>query len=168
MSASSRASSSLSSSGIRTQELPHINSSIIETANKMMSGQSSQQPSKLPVSLTGLLSPRHLTEARPGLPPPPPRTCPHLVASLISPARMYPALPSTHSPGPALPAKSKSGLVYLRQDQNIPHNFCDKFRPIQPAGELGDNNKAAGSGATVDIKNISSDDIVVTLHSVNV
>ena len=146
VSASSRASSSLSGQLIRRQELPHINSSIIEAAH---------QAGRLPLSLTGLLSPRHMTEARPALPLPAP--------GLISPARMY---PSTFSPNP----KTKSGLVYLRQDQNIPDNFCDKFRPIQPAGEtaVGEetSNKANTEGG--DIKNISSDDIVVTLHSVNV
>ena len=75
--------------------------------------------------------------------------------------------PSTFSPAPT-PAKAKSGLVYLRQDQNIPENFCDKFRPIQPAGEPSHSNKEGAGGSSVDIKNISSDDIVVTLHSVNV
>merc|ERR1719195_2208965 len=54
------------------------------------------------------------------------------------------------------------GLVYLRQDQNIPDSFCDKFRPIQPA------SSAAGAGEQQEVRNISSDDIVVTLHSVNV
>ena len=49
--------------------------------------------------------------------------------------------PSSFTPVPAAPApgskkgppvKPKSSLVYLRQDQNIPENFCDKFRPIEP------------------------------------
>lgn len=56
------------------------------------------------------------------------------------------------------------GLVYLRQDQNIPSSFCDKFRPIQPASSAA----GAGAGEEAEVRNISSDDIVVTLHSVNV
>merc|ERR1719189_3055805 len=55
------------------------------------------------------------------------------------------------------------GLVYLRQDQNIPDSFCDKFRPIQPA-----SSAAGAGGGEQEVRNISSDDIVVTLHSVNV
>ena len=152
VSASSRASSSLSSRDqAREQEVStinSINSNIIQTANKMMSGQHSSQAGKLPLSLTGLLSPRHLPCLPPSLPP----------------ARMY---PSTFSPAPPPPVKSKSGLVYLRQDQNIPENLSQKFRPIQPAA--GGTGGTEGEGQTsVDIKNISSDDIVVTLHSVNV
>ena len=170
VSASSRASSSLSGQMIRTQELPHINSSIIEKAHQ------------LPLSLTGLISPRHMAEQRPALPPPPPQQRQH--AALISPARMYHHLPSnlpsnqssnlssnlpsnitsnmsSNIPSNLSPSPAKSGLVYLRQDQNIPDNFCDKFRPIQPAGQLPPSQDSEAAREP-------SEDIVVTLHSVHV
>ena len=216
---------------IRTQELPHINSSIIQTANQKImnlqhgSGQNchkkpacvSSNGAKLPLSLSGLLSPRHtgtkdtsnvqymspisgmstsspLTQSQlsesalhPSVAVRPVATSAshHSISGLISPARMYPTNFSPHAaqsvqtgqpivsappatpprvgPGPGTPPKT--GLVYLRQDQNIPDNFCDKFRPIEPA--TGDTN-GVDKTEFVDIKNISSDDIVVTLHSVNV
>ena len=176
---------------IKTQELPHINSSIIQTANqKLMNLQTTNSVhpgGKLPLSLSGLLSPRH--NVTPNVPlmspsalhhPPPPPVRPSLahLTGLISPARMYPtnfspqSVPSSASPTstPPGPPPAKPGLVYLRQDQNIPENFCDKFRPIEPATTAGDKlgGDLADKTDFVDIKNISSDDIVVTLHSVNV
>ena len=159
----------------------------------------------LPLSLSGLLSPRHhmghkapVKDMSHHQPRESALNIPHagLVTNhstptlngLISPARMYPtnfspslniqsSSPPATAPKPASPPSTppkptsssppslgpKPGLVYLRQDQNIPENFCDKFRPIQP-----DSGEKVIQSANVDIKNISSDDIVVTLHSVNV
>ena len=162
----------------------------------------------LPLSLSGLLSPRHMA-AHMGQPKDmshqQPResalNIPHAglashqstptVNGLISPARMYPSnfsplnpqssTPPTVAPKPLSPPSTppkplsssppslgpKPGLVYLRQDQNIPENFCDKFRPIQPDSDTNIGAKVTKTECE-DIKNISSDDIVVTLHSVNV
>ena len=191
---------------IRTGALPHINSSIIQTANSQLLANSqtnsqllansqvnsqllansqtnSQLPGKLPLSLSSLLSPRHApchaplssalplsparhTSSQPSLVPPSPDN------RLCTPVRMMPASFSPSGPAASPPKVSGSGLVYLRQDQNIPENFCDKFRPIEPAnqrpGEPVLTNERPGKTESVDIKNISSDDIVVTLHSVNV
>merc|ERR1719492_521827 len=134
---------------IKTQELPHINSSIIQTANqKLMNLQTTNlvhPGGKLPLSLSGLLSPRHNIKDVPSvqmmspisresalIPAPPIRHVPssslaHLTG-LISPARMYPSNFSPLSvPSPTItppgPPPAKPGLVYLRQDQNIPENF---------------------------------------------
>ena len=210
---------------IRTQELPHINSSIIQTANQKIMNLHTSQPykksnsgGKLPLSLSGLLSPRHsghhsvtkdnmtnnvqymssmsaLTptaqvsesalQAAQTSPRPVSQVSHATVNGLVSPARMYPSNFSPQSvqqgvtspplvPAPvSTPPSSKTGLVYLRQDQNIPENFCDKFRPIEPATvATGDSSTGGDSDPDktdfIDIKNISSDDIVVTLHSVNV
>ena len=206
---------------IRTQALPQINSSIIQTANQKImnlhtspykkTGTSSiTSGGKLPLSLSGLLSPRHTVtkdnmtnnvqfmSSMSGVTPtaevsesalhqqttsrPVSQVSHATLHGLVSPARMYPSNFSPQSvqgvtsppllPGPmSTPPSSTTGLVYLRQDQNIPENFCDKFRPIEPAtvatGETSnsDNNEKTDF---IDIKNISSDDIVVTLHSVNV
>ena len=91
VSASSRASSSLSSreqARDQVSTINSINSNIIQTANKMMSGQHSSQAGKLPLSLTGLLSPRHL----PSLPPRCPR--PGCIPPPSPPPRRPPSSPS--------------------------------------------------------------------------
>ena len=142
--------------------------------------------------LSGLLSPRHAPA-----PPPPPEQLTGLISparmmpSTFTPPAQVQQAPSKVQPSPIhlqnspvqmqnSPVHVKNspvkvgtppgkvctppaqGLVYLRQDQNIPDSFCDKFRPIQPA------SSAAGAGEQQEVRNISSDDIVVTLHSVNV
>jgi len=184
---------------IKTQELPHINSSIIQTANqKLLCLQNSNHHmyGKLPLSLSGLISPRHNSKDRQehaaltgvresalksdngSLHPSvgKPFTKPvsmsdqsdRLLSGLISPTRMYPSSfsPSTNQPAPII-ERRKSGFVYLRPEQNIPESFCDKFRPIAPAGDA--NAKfSENKNEFIDVKNVSSDDIVVTLHSVNV
>jgi hypothetical protein len=200
---------------IKTQELPHINSSIIQTANKKLlclQNNSHQLYGKLPLSLSGLISPRHnskdrqqttehpnnghyLTEVREsalkydnGSVKPTvskPFTKPFnmsdthgnqsdslLLSGLISPTRMYPSnfspLTNQNAP-PATTERRKSGFVYLRPEQNIPESFCDKFRPIAPASSDSANLKySENKNEFIDVKNVSSDDIVVTLHSVNV
>jgi len=185
---------------IKTQELPHINSSIIQTANKKLlclQNNNHHMYGKLPLSLSGLISPRHNSKDRqehtnavtgvresalksdngsvhPSVGKP--FTKPvnmsdqsdRLLSGLISPTRMYPSnfSPSTNQPAPPV-ERRKSGFVYLRPEQNIPESFCDKFRPIAPAGEA--NTKySENKNDFIDVKNVSSDDIVVTLHSVNV
>jgi len=194
---------------IKTQELPHINSSIIQTANKKLlclQNNSHQLYGKLPLSLSGLISPRHnckdrqqtsehpnnghyLTEVREsalkydnGLVHPTvskPFTRPvnmsdvngnqsdRLLSGLISPTRMYPSNFSPLTNQNPSAERRKSGFVYLRPEQNIPESFCDKFRPIAPAGDAN-LTYSENKNEFIDVKNISSDDIVVTLHSVNV
>lgn len=191
---------------IKTQELPHINSSIIQTANKKLlclQNNSHQLYGKLPLSLSGLISPRHNSKDRQQITEHPnnghyltevresalkydngsvhpsvskPLTKPvtmsdqsdRLLSGLISPTRMYPSNFSPLTNQNAPPAeRRKSGFVYLRPEQNIPESFCDKFRPIAPAGDV--NLKySENKNEFIDVKNVSSDDIVVTLHSVNV
>jgi len=184
---------------IKTQELPHINSSIIQTANKKLlclQNNNHHMYGKLPLSLSGLISPRHNTKDRQehgavtgvresalksdngmvhqsvGKPFTKPvymsEQSDRLLSGLISPTRMYPSTfsPVTNQPAPIV-ERRKSGFVYLRPEQNIPESFCDKFRPIAPAGEA--NTKySENKNEFIDVKNVSSDDIVVTLHSVNV
>jgi len=199
---------------IKTQELPHINSSIIQTANKKLlclQNNSHQLYGKLPLSLSGLISPRHNSKDRQQTNEHPnnghyltgvresalkydngsvhpsvskeitkPRTTPDcngnpsdsLLSGLISPTRMYPSNFSplnNQNPVPPPPPveRRKSGFVYLRPEQNIPESFCDKFRPIAPAGD-SNQKYSENKNDFIDVKNVSSDDIVVTLHSVNV
>ena len=165
----------LANAQVKSQMLasPQANSlASFQENSQLLANYSQPLPGKLPPSLSGLLSPRHTRLAdthspqnsgngnrseSSALPPPPARQA-SSQPTLVSPARMMPA---TFSPSVSAGTgnRSPSGLVYLRQDQNIPESFCDKFRPIEPASD---------KAASVDIKNISSDDIVVTLHSVNV
>ena len=165
----------LASSQANSQMLAssQANSQMLTTAqanSQLLANYSQPLPGKLPLSLSGLLSPRHTqaphntrgsgNRSEPRALPLPPARQASSQPSLVSPARM---MPPTFTPsgttGNRTPTSPGSGLVYLRQDQNIPENFCDKFRPIEPASD---------KAPSVDIKNISSDDIVVTLHSVNV
>jgi hypothetical protein len=58
--------------------------------------------------------------------------------------------------------------VYLRQEQNIPEGYGTKFQPIQaaPTSETsGGSNSSASSGGVL---NPASEDIVLTLRSVQV
>jgi len=143
----SRASTTSGTSGsgepaqvIRTQALPFLSSSIIQTATSQL--LSLPPPPRLPPSLSGLVSPGRGVPPGPGLP-----VSSSLLPGLISPvSRMYP--PPHVSP-------TSPSLVYLRPEQNIPDSYTEKFRPIQPA-EVSQP------------KSVSSDDIVVTLRSVNV
>ena len=97
---------------------------------------------------------------------------------LISPTRMY---PSDYQP-PKRPRTQqqqqqgrKPGCVFLRPEQNIPDVFGTKFKPIMPDSGGAAETAAAGSGGgggrrggLVTGHNVSRDDIVVTLRSVNV
>ena len=110
-SSSSGSRTSTSSSGeptIRTQALPFLSSSIIQTATSQL--LSLPPPPRLPPSLSGLVSPQR----RLALPPPPSSS---LLPALISPTHMY---TSSLSPTAQVTAPS---LVYLRPEQNIPQRL---------------------------------------------
>ena len=191
---------------IRTDQLPLISSSIMEAATKQLLSLPSGSNKQIPDSLSGLISPQHLSKqglsslkcknkqqatSLPGLISPHHYQKGNQIAHItkrkqqnnymnisedasIKPIHMYPRkfvpeyISSTEPTQNNNTNSNTNSFVFLRPEQNLPENFSqEKFRPIMPATPLGSQKRNLGQCESPN-NSVSSDDIVVTLRSVNV